>query len=185
MDGHIELSEWCDVPGYPRMQVGGDGSLRISKRDGSGWFEPSVGTPPSARYPMVRVWNGEAYTTKRVHELVALAWLGPAPPGQLIRHLNHDPQDWRPANLEHGTQRQNVYDCIEAGRHANAKASPKIAARIRRDYKPEKDSLADLAAKYGMTIRALRDILAGRAYSDIRPSKAEGYPMQKQSRRHK
>ena len=126
---------------------------------------------------MVSVWNGEAYTTKRVHELVALAWLGPPPPGQLIRHLNHDPQDWRPANLEHGTQRQNVYDCIAAGRHRSAKLSPNLASEIRRAYKPVWGMIKSLTEQYGVGKVSMMNVLAGRAYPDVDPPKAEGYPM--------
>jgi hypothetical protein len=74
----------------------------------------------------------------RVHQLVAEAFIGKCPPGQLVRHLNGDPSinaDW---NLAYGTSRQNYEDSIKhgvaksGGDHHTAKLSDADVFEIRR-----------------------------------------------------
>lgn len=175
MDGNVEVEIWRAVPGYPRLEISNEGRLRALKRDGSGWFEPRVGTPPSARYPMVSVWNGEAYTTKRVHELVARAWHGEPPPGSLVRHIDHDPQNWRPDNLAYGTYAQNARECVAAGRHAHAKLKPEQVSEMRRTFKPEHGAIKELCKRFSVSRWTIRYALSGRSFKDVSPPKAERY----------
>jgi len=48
--------------------------------------------------------------TRKVHHLVAEAFIGPRPPGQIVRHGLGGPSDNRLANLRYGTQAQNRAD---------------------------------------------------------------------------
>lgn len=57
---------------------------------------------------------------RRLHQLVAEAFLGPCPPGCEVRHRNGDHGDSRLLNLEYGTRSQNVRDAIEHGTHNHA-----------------------------------------------------------------
>lgn len=58
-------------------------------------------------YLNVAVSLGGKKVNKRVHRLVAEAFLGDAPDGMDVCHLNHNRVDNRPTNLEYGTRRQN------------------------------------------------------------------------------
>lgn len=57
---------------------------------------------------------------RRLHQLVAEAFLGPCPPGCEVRHRNGDHTDSRLANLAYGTHSENVRDSIEHGTHNHA-----------------------------------------------------------------
>lgn len=59
--------------------------------------------------------DGRAFT-RRAHQLVAEAFLGPRPGKQIIRHLNDDPSDNRVENLAYGTRRDNWLDAKRNGR---------------------------------------------------------------------
>ena len=53
---------------------------------------------------------------KPVHQLVMLAFVGPAPEGMEVRHLNGNPTDNRLINLKYGTRRENILDYIYQGK---------------------------------------------------------------------
>jgi hypothetical protein len=55
-----------------------------------------------------------------VHSLVILAFVGPRPDGEQVRHLNGNPADNRLTNLAYGTQSQNQQDSLRHGTHAQA-----------------------------------------------------------------
>ncbi len=55
--------------------------------------------------------------TRRVHQLVAEAFIGPCPPGQEVRHLDDDPSNNCLANLAYGTSKQNKADMLRNHGH--------------------------------------------------------------------
>lgn len=55
-----------------------------------------------------------------VHELVALAFHGPKPPGMEVLHANGDRTDNRPENLSWGTHAANMQDRTRHGRDPQA-----------------------------------------------------------------
>ena len=58
---------------------------------------------------------------RRVHALVAEAFLGPRPDGMEVRHLNGQGNDNCLTNLAYGTPTENMRDQVEHGSHANAR----------------------------------------------------------------
>lgn len=57
----------------------------------------------------------------RVHVLVAAAFRGPRPKGQVVRHLNDQPNDNRVENLLYGTVADNAWDKVRNGGHHGSK----------------------------------------------------------------
>src|SRR5690606_23518834 len=53
---------------------------------------------------------------KPVHQLVMLAFKGPTPAGEEIRHLNGIPTDNRLSNLAFGTRTDNILDVYRIGK---------------------------------------------------------------------
>ena len=53
--------------------------------------------------------------TLQTHRLVAAAFLGPCPEGQMVLHNNGDPTDNRPDNLRYGTYSDNHRDIYLQG----------------------------------------------------------------------
>lgn len=61
-------------------------------------------------YPMVTLWLDGGRRQRTVHSLIAEAFIGPRPEGQVVRHLNDVPTDNRPENLAYGTYQENEMD---------------------------------------------------------------------------
>ncbi|HLL73591.1 MAG TPA: HNH endonuclease signature motif containing protein [Pyrinomonadaceae bacterium] len=69
-------------------------------------------------YGKIKIRNKEKYVHRVAWEILK----GAIPEGQLLRHRVCDnPACWRPAHLKPGTQRENMRDKSEHGRHANTR----------------------------------------------------------------
>lgn len=176
-DSEMAAIDWRPVPGFPGLQIGHDGAIRVRNRSDDGWTFPQVcQAPPIRGYPIISVWDGKKFTPKKVHGLVAMAWLGKRPQGQVVRHLDHDRWNWRPSNLAYGSYRDNFNDAMDAGRHPFAKLGRAKAGDMRREYRPRPGEVRRLAKKFGISQSSVMDCLRGKSYPDATPSKAEKYP---------
>ncbi len=116
--------EWRPIPGFPAYFVSDRGRV-MSRKYGKARI---MGVTKGAPYPTVMFSVENRRYTKRVHRLVADAFLGPSPgPGCEVRHLNDDKQDNRAANLSWGTRSENLHDAVRNGVHywAKREACPK------------------------------------------------------------
>lgn len=111
--------EWLPVPGHPNYEVSDLGRVRSSVRN---W---STGEPrllaicrDEYGYRMAQV-SGRS---RRVHILVAAAFIGPRPEGMTqIRHLDGNNQNNSPTNLAYGTHSENQRDAVAHGAHGMTK----------------------------------------------------------------
>lgn len=71
-------------------------------------------------YPMLRVCHRGVPRLVKVAELVLEAFVGPRPPGLVVRHLNDISDDSRLENLKWGTMSENRYDSVRNGVHFHA-----------------------------------------------------------------
>ena len=93
---------WCEV--RPGLEVSSLGRVRkyLEGHDnGEGYLCISNGRRGEGRTP--------------IHHLVAEAFLGPRPEGQLVRHLNDKKQENQVENLAYGTRSDNAQDAIRNG----------------------------------------------------------------------
>lgn len=107
------------IPGFPQYSATTDGRIWSSKGGGR-YLRPAID-----RNGYLRVspcLNGKAYS-RPVHALVALAFLGPRPDGEEIRHLDGDPSNNCVENLRYGTHAENVRDKIMHGTNVGANAA--------------------------------------------------------------
>ncbi len=109
------MARWAPVPGYEGLyEVSDDGrvySFLVGRQ--LGYMNPDG-------YRIVKLHKSDkqdGFRVLRVHRLVLLAFVGPAPEGMECRHLNGDPSDNRLSNLRWGTQSENVRDAIRHGTH--------------------------------------------------------------------
>lgn len=108
--------EWRPVVGYEGLyEVSNFGRVQTLRRN-----RPLKATP-SHGYPTVGLWSNRKRQTRRVHVLVAAAFIGPCPPGKEVNHIDSNPANSRADNLEYLTHAENMVHCVRAGRHHNVK----------------------------------------------------------------
>lgn len=73
--------------------------------------------------------QGERPVTAYIHRLVAEAFHGPCPEGQVVRHEDGNAENNSADNLEYGTPKANVGDQIRHGTHSNYRKT-----RCKRDH---------------------------------------------------
>lgn len=59
-------------------------------------------------------------TVRLVHHVVAEAFIGPRPPGALLRHLDDNKDNNHYSNLAYGSSGDNMRDCLANGNHSQA-----------------------------------------------------------------
>lgn len=110
-------------------------------------------------------------TLKHVHVLIAEAFHGPRPHGQVVRHKDGVNTDNRPVALEYGTRKDNAADARRHGtarygeNHPNAKLTAEDVTNVRFALQfgvPRKD----LAQKLGVSLSAIHDIAQKRRWKD-------------------
>ena len=67
---------------------------------------------------------------RKVHHLVAEAFIGPRPEGLLCLHRDDDKFNNTPENLYWGTQSQNLKDCIRNGRDLQRDQNGRYKSRV-------------------------------------------------------
>jgi hypothetical protein len=103
-------------------------------------------TEASAGYWTVDLAANGKTKHKRVHVLVAEAFLGPRPPGRQCCHKNGNGLDNRAVNLRWGTPSENIQDSVRHGTHPRTRrqrcpldhelAGPNLdPAQLRRGYR--------------------------------------------------
>lgn len=66
-------------------------------------------------YPMVSLWREGVQHSRRVHKLVAEAFLGPCPPGLEVCHKDDDKHRNQLSNLRYDTRSGNQLDKVRLG----------------------------------------------------------------------
>jgi hypothetical protein len=115
------VTQWLPVPGYEGLyQVSDDGQVLSAPRPRARGgllkqFDDGHG------YPHVTLTRGGRQKRFGVHQLVALAFIGPRPPGQEVRHLDGNSANPAVSNLAYGTHVENLLDKRRHGTDHNAK----------------------------------------------------------------
>lgn len=163
--------EWRLVPGIAGYEISDHGRVRSLDRV----VIRSTGPmkcwgrilKPTLRngYPRVRIKNNRYVG---VHQLVALAFIGPCPNGHEVNHKNTVTTDSTPGNLEYVTRSQNQLHAIAHGlrvftrgeKHHEAKATEK---QVLRGYRlvAAGATLAEASVKTGMSAESLQKAILG------------------------
>ena len=137
-----DLEVWLPVVGMEtRYEVSSHGHLRSlpawRSRSG-GILKPSIHTHGYLYHSLRPEANGPK---KRfmMHVLVAEAFIGKRPPGQVVRHKDDDPTNNHVGNLLWGTQAENGRDATRNGRNHNAN---KTHCPQRHEFTPENTYIA-------------------------------------------
>ena len=101
---------WLPVPGHDAYQVSELGQVRSRRLDPRGKLMHPA--PQANGYLTVFLGRGHKFY---VHQLVALAFIGPCPEGQECRHRDRDRSNNAAANLLYGTRSDNMRDAVRHG----------------------------------------------------------------------
>jgi hypothetical protein len=122
--------------------------------------------------------------TMRVHRAVALAFLGPRPPGYQINHKSGDKLDNSVGNLEYITCRENIRHawktglCDPAQRQGENSPTAKLTAEQVyqvRDASPAM-SLGELSRRFGVTKQTIWGIVHRKTWQHLQPKEPDNRP---------
>ncbi len=120
---------WQPVVGYEKYyEVSDHGHVkRIGKSGGAVVGRILNPWRTQKGYLTVSMYDGYNYkVTKKIHRLVARAFIGPPPMGKVeIRHLDGNPSNNHVENLEWGDNKDNKEDMIRHGRSTKPLNSPR------------------------------------------------------------
>lgn len=116
----LSPEEWRPVVGYEGdYEISSEGRVRARRRSGSSGGLLKV-RPDAKGYPMLSLMSNGVHATRRVHRLIAEAFIGPIPKGAHVRHLDGNPAHTVLANIAIGTPSENHLDRVAHGRDVNA-----------------------------------------------------------------
>jgi hypothetical protein len=171
--GVPENEEWRPVVGYEKLyEVSSLGRVRTlgggKARTHGRILKASVGT---TGYLRVALSACNVAITRKVHRLVAEAFLGPPPPGAYVLHNDGNPQNNTPANLRYGDARSNLADAIAHGvwqpARGEASGTAKLTAEIVRAVRRSPEDAATLARRYGVNAKTLWAAKNGRTWKHV------------------
>jgi hypothetical protein len=151
--------EWKSVPGYEgQYEVSDLGKVRsldrsVVNKDGIRRRVPGVMLKPGKNalgYFHVALCKDGVPRSWKVHQLVALAFIGPRPEGMDTCHTNDIRTDNRAVNLRYDTHSENARDHVRAGNHYETK----------RTHCPRKHVLAEPNLRSAQWAKGLRACLA-------------------------
>lgn len=97
-------------------------------------------------YPAVKLFINGAWSTKCVHMLVALTFIGPMPEGLEVCHKDGNPLNCHATNLYWGTRTENVQDML---RHSTwAKTHPNSQGSLHHMAKLTEEDIKDIRRRY-------------------------------------
>lgn len=160
---------WKDVPGYEELykvsNLGRVKSLdkissfqykngRKEKRLSKGRIlKPLINTKGRLQVSLSKNNNSKLY---QIHVLVALAFIGPYPEDNLVRHLDDNPKNNSLDNLAYGTIQQNMIDAYKNG--INHQKLSIIDVKNIRELIDDGLNLTSISFLYGISIDAVSKI---------------------------
>ena len=171
----LPQESWSLVAGASRYAVSNTGRIASLNYKNSG--RVVVMRPAETRgymRTMLQMDDGR-YSTVKMHRLVASAFCENPEGRPQVHHINHNPSDNRAANLMWVTRRENIDYMLAAGRQSMnngakngmSKLDADAVRDIRGRYEPYVTMAKDLAAEYGVSTAAVKDILQGRTWRHV------------------
>lgn len=159
LEGVYEVSDLGRVRRVGKMRGTRVGHILTCTKDRSG-------------YSKVKLSRDDVDYTRKVHRLVAEAFLGPIPDGLVVNHKDSNPGNNRADNLEYITQKANMEHCVAAGRSSRGKGvrgAQLTEAKVRaiRCLRQQGETSAAIAAQFGIHIRTVGRIVNRRIWSNV------------------
>lgn len=168
---------WKDIPGYEgSYQISNIGRVKSLRRFyNKGWHADKILAihPNNFGYFHVKIRKDGGSRDFQVHALVALAFIGPYPPGKEINHKNGVVTDNHPDNLEYITHGENMahkYRVLGVKPNKNnVKLTAKQVRQIRRLFNPYYYTYPMLAKKFGVSAGNIYAIIHRKTWKEVTP----------------
>lgn len=98
---------WKDVEGYEGYQVSNKGRVKSLNFRHTG-KERILKSNPDGGYCLVSLYRNGKRTSKKIHRLVATAFIPNPENKPEVNHINHNKRDNRASNLEWVTSEENL-----------------------------------------------------------------------------
>lgn len=151
---------WLPIPDWPDYEVSSYGRVVSYKRK-----RPRILKPNRERYPQVHLSHFGEHWTVRVHQLVALAFLGSCPDGCEVCHCDGDPTNNHISNLRYDSHVQNMRDARYAGTFG--KLTDEEVFSIRRLCAQDQPD-ETVASRYDISPGTVASIRLGHLHSTLR-----------------
>ena len=165
---------WKDVVGYEGWySVSNMGRVRRDKVYQYSRAGKIIKHNRASLYPAVSLSKNNKVTTKRVHAIVARAFLGERSEGMEVNHIDSKKRNPELSNLEYVTKSENAIHAFQNGtraigsKHCQSKLLEKDIIKIRKLYVPYKNSQYKLAKQFNISRGSISSILSGRTWRHI------------------
>ncbi len=172
------IEEWRPVPEFEGLyEVSSAGRVRsLERTSGHGRharrLRGRILTPTGSPYRGVGLYRDGRCTWRRVHRLVALAFLGPALEGHDVAHNDGDKTNNRVSNLRWATRMANMADSIVHGtmprgsRKPEAKLTESTVREMRRLY-GEGLTQREVGRRFGVSQQTAQRAVTGRTWRHV------------------
>ena len=149
---------WKDVKDYEGLyQVSNLG--RVKRVKTGRVLKPSKHTEG---YSMISLYKNSIKSTKKIHRLVAQAFISNTDSKSQVNHIDEDKTNNRVNNLEWVTSKENNNHGTRTERMAKTKSIPIIATDLTTDESTDFNSGKECARQLGLHKQHITDVLKGR-----------------------
>jgi hypothetical protein len=178
--------EYREILGFPGYRIGDDGSVwschrRVGRGKGNGSYtaldgawKPLKDHATDRGYQCVVLYPDHGRKrTKRIHQLVARAFIGPCPEGQEVCHFDGNRANNNVSNLRYATRKENHADRERHGntprgeRNGMTVLSEVAVVALRADHAAGITSFIELGERHGVSRATARDIVNRRTWKHI------------------
>jgi hypothetical protein len=172
---NYEKEEWRDIPGFEGIYRVSDLGRVMSLRNKRGLGD-MVLKSQGAPYLHVGLWIDGAPKMRKVHSLVALAFLGPKSKGLCVNHKDGNKFNNSLSNLEYCTQSENIQHSYDMGLHVKTRRGESHQfAKIKNSDIPEIKHMKaegfthrEIAARFGIDKSGISRILSGKIWRSVK-----------------
>jgi hypothetical protein len=165
------IEKWKPIKGYSDYLISNRGRVKSLK---SNKILCLHSDDRGKGYLQVGLCRDGKKTTRKIHHLVAAAFIGPRPKGTMVLHGDGDSRHNYYRNLRYGTAQNNSDDAKEHGttargeRHGRAKLKLDEVNWIRANCVPRDRELGGraLGRKFGVTHRVIDEIVHNRTWAE-------------------
>lgn len=158
---------WRDIPGL-KYEASTGGEVRRH-----GKIAALTPTPNrDSGYLYVSIRDAGKSRKRRLHCLIALAFLGPCPDGHQVNHIDGNKANCRPDNLEYMTGPQNMRHAKETGlmphgeRAGGAKLTEQDVRQIV-ELKASGTTIREIGKRFNVAHSVVQKIVSGRSWQHL------------------